>query len=281
MKVGGWGSFVEAAPEGFLAPVVEDYSAWFLISWMIVNFFVFAADWSFVQRWVCVPTAKDAKKAAHLIGILYLVSPIFWMLPPLIYRVVNQSADTEQAYILACQYVLPAGMMGLMVAAMASATASMATTRLNVFAGAFTEAYHNMMGKGASEKRLVFVGRMITLILGIVVIGGALMIPKYGYTKFIVDINKLLYVPLFLPTVWGLFSRKIGISLLYMGDDGYWLCNCLSDAIWFGRRGPFRGYGYLEADRSLDWGKLGFRGYDWRNCCAFCYPYGPRVAGKT
>lgn len=216
MKVGGWGSFLEAAPEGFLAPVVEDYSAWFLVSWMIVNFFVFAADWSFVQRWVCVPTAKDAKKAAYLIGGLYLASPIFWMLPPLIYRVVNQSADTEQAYILACQYVLPAGMMGLMVAAMASATASMATTRLNVFAGAFTEAYHNMMGKDVSEKKLVFVGRMITLILGIVVIGGALLIPKYGYTKFIVDINKLLYVPLFLPTVWGLFSRKIGITAVWV-----------------------------------------------------------------
>ena len=122
------------------------------------------------------------EKAAYLIGGLYLASPIFWMLPPLIYRVVNQSADTEQAYILACQYVLPAGMMGLMVAAMASATAGMATTRLNVFAGAFTEAYHNMMGKDASEK-LVFVGRMITLILGIVVIGGALLIPKYGYHK--------------------------------------------------------------------------------------------------
>jgi len=216
MKVGGWGAFVEAAPEDFLAPVAGDYSVWFLFSWMIVNFFVFAADWSFVQRWVCVPTVKDAKKAAYLIGVLYLVSPIFWMLPPLIYRVVNQDADTEQAYILACQYVLPAGMMGLMVAAMASATASMATTRLNVFAGAFTEAYHNMMNKEASEKKLVFMGRVITLVLGSVVIGGALMIPKYGYTKFIVDINTLLYVPLFLPSVWGLFSRKIGITAVWV-----------------------------------------------------------------
>jgi SSS family solute:Na+ symporter len=216
MKVGGWGSFLEAAPEGFLAPVAADYSGWFLISWMIVNFFVFAADWSFVQRWVCVPTEKDAKKSAYLIGILYLVSPIFWMLPPLIYRVVNQAADTEQAYILACQYVLPAGMMGLMVAAMASATASMATTRLNVFAGAFTEAYHNMASKEVSEKQLVFMGRLITLVLGLIVVGGALMIPKYGYTKFIVDINTLLYVPLFLPSVWGLFSRKIGLTAVWV-----------------------------------------------------------------
>ncbi len=216
IEVGGWGAFRAAAPEGFLAPVAADFSWWFLLGWMIVNFFVFAADWSFVQRWVCVPTAKDAKKAAYLIGALYLVSPIFWMLPPLIFRVINPNVETEQAYILACKYVLPAGMVGLMVAAMASATASMATTRLNVFAGAFTETYHQLINKSATEKQLVFFGRAITIFLGLVVIAVALLVPKYGYAKFIVDINTLLYVPLFLPTIWGLFSKKIGITAAWV-----------------------------------------------------------------
>lgn len=215
IKVGGFGSFVEQAPEGFLSPVAAQYSWWFLIGWMIINFFIFAGDWAFVQRWVCVPTEKDAKKAAYLIGGLYLVSPIFWMIPPLLYRVIQPGVDTEQAYILACKYVLPAGMLGLMVAAMASATASMATTRLNVYAGAFTEAFHRFLIKDASEKRLVFVGRMVTILLGLFVMAGALMIPKYGYTDFIIDINKLLYVPLFLPTVWGLFSKKLPLKAVW------------------------------------------------------------------
>lgn len=216
MRVGGWGEFKAAAPEGFMSPVAADFSWWFLLGWMIVNFFVFGADWSFVQRWVCVPTAKDARKAAYLIGFLYLVSPIIWMLPPLVYRVINPHAETEQAYILACKLVLPAGMVGLMVAAMASATASMATTRLNVFAGAFTEIYKRVINKAASELHLVFMGRLITIILGLVVTGGALLIPRYGYTKFIVDINTLLYVPLFLPSVWGLFSKKIGLTAAWI-----------------------------------------------------------------
>ncbi len=216
IEVGGWGSFVSVAPDGFLKPVAADFSGWFLLGWMTVNFFVFAGDWSFVQRWVCVPTAKDAKKSAYLIAVLYLVSPVFWMLPPLLYRAINPDADTEQAYILACKLVLPAGMMGLMVAAMASATASQATTRLNVFAGAFTEAYHRLINKGASEIQLVLAGRVITVILGLVTMAGALLIPRYGYTKFIVDINTLLYVPLFLPTVWGLFSKKIGLTACWV-----------------------------------------------------------------
>jgi Na+/proline symporter len=138
------------------------------------------------------------------------------MLPPLIYRVLNSEADSEQAYILACQLVLPAGMVGLMVAAMASATASMATTRLNVFAGAFTsEVYHRIINQAASEKRLVFVGRAATIILGCVVLSGALLIPKYGYTSFLISINALLNGPLMLPTIWGLFSRKIGLGAVW------------------------------------------------------------------
>ncbi len=217
IKVGGFGSFVEKAPEGFLSPVAAQYSWWFLIGWMIINFFIFAGDWAFVQRWACVTTEKDAKKAAYLIGGLYLVSPIFWMIPPLLYRVIQPGVDTEQAYILACKYVLPAGMLGLMVAAMASATASMATTRLNVFAGAFTtEVYRRGINQVASEGRLVFVGRVATVVLGGVVLAGALLIPKYGYTSFIIEMNTLLNGPLLLPTLWGLFSRRIGLRAVWI-----------------------------------------------------------------
>ena len=70
------------------------------------------------------------------------------MLPALVYRTIEPGQDVEQAYILACNLVLPTGMMGLIIAAMASATASAATSQLNVFAGAFTTAiYQRIINK--------------------------------------------------------------------------------------------------------------------------------------
>jgi len=217
MKVGGWGSFIEQVPEGFTAPVAGDFTWWFLMGWVLIHFFKIGGEWAFVQRYTCVPTAKDAKKSAYLFGAMYLISPLFWMMPPLVYRVLNPGADVEQAYILACKMVLPAGMMGLMVAAMASATASMATTQLNVFAGAFTtEVYQRLINQSASDKQLVFVGRIFTIILGAIVVSGSLLIPRYGYTKFIIDITTLLTGPLILPTIWGLFSRKIGMKAVWV-----------------------------------------------------------------
>lgn len=222
VQVGGFGGFVERAPEGYFLPVAGDFTWWFLLGWVAVHFFKVGAEWAFVQRFVCVPTPRDARKSAYLFGVMYLVSPVFWMLPPMLYRTVNPDANPEQAYILACQFVLPAGMMGLMIAAMSSATASMVTTFLNVYAGAFTmEFYRRVFRQSASEKELVLAGRMITLVLGFIVLAGALLIPVLGsYTGWVLATTALFAGPLMLPTIWGLFSRKIGLPAVWVATLG-------------------------------------------------------------
>jgi solute:Na+ symporter, SSS family len=222
IRVGGVGAFAESAPDGFFLPVAGDFTWWFLAGWVAVHFFKVGAEWAFVQRFLCVPTPRDARKSAYLFGIMYLVSPLFWMLPPMLYRTVDATANPEQAYILACKLVLPAGMMGLMIAAMSSATASMVTTFLNVYAGAFTiEFYKRMFRKAASERELVFAGRIITLVLGLIVLSGALLIPALGtYTGWVLATAAIFSGPLMLPTLWGLFSHKIGMAAVWTATLG-------------------------------------------------------------
>ena len=134
-NVGGCGAFLQKAPAGFFSPVTSEFTWWFLAGWVMIQFASIGGEWAFVQRFLCVPTPKDSRRGTYLFGILYLITPLFWMLPPMIYRVYDANADPEQAYILACQSVLPAGMVGLMIAAMFSATASMIDSQLNVFFG--------------------------------------------------------------------------------------------------------------------------------------------------
>src|SRR5690606_27628109 len=139
---------------------------------------------------------------------------LIWMLPPMAYRVVDSTANHEEAYILACQLALPAGMLGLMIAAMCSATASMVTTQLNVVAGAITtEIYRPLLRPPASERELGPARRIRTLLLGGIALSGALLIPMLGtYTEYILASVAMLTGPLVLPTIWGLFSRKIGLG---------------------------------------------------------------------
>ncbi|EOZ95327.1 sodium-solute symporter, putative [Indibacter alkaliphilus LW1] len=213
-KVGGVDELLLQLPDGHMSFTGGGFSSYFLLGWMIVFLFKIGGEWAYVQRFVCVPTVKDARKSTFLFGALYLLSPIIWMLPPLIYRVIDAEADYEQAYILACKAVLPSGMLGLMVAAMCSATASMATTQLNVFAGAFTnEFYKRIWRPQAEERELVLAGRLITLILGLVITAGALAIPYLGtYTGYILSSVAILTGPLVLPTIWGLYSKRIGLK---------------------------------------------------------------------
>jgi Na+/proline symporter len=218
VEAGGVGAFVSATPEGFFKPTNAEFTWWFLVGWVVIHFFKIGGEWAYVQRFTCVPTDKDAKKAAWLFGVMYLVSPIFWMLPPMIFRTINPGAPHEQAYILACQLVLPTGLLGLMVAAMSSATASTATTVLNVYAGAFTtEVYQRLMRPQAPERELVMVGRVVTVLLGVVVAAGALLIPVLGtYTGWVLSTTAMLTGPLVLPTIWGLFSRKVGLRTAWL-----------------------------------------------------------------
>ena len=210
---GGWGEFVDAVPETFLNPVAGNYGWFFLLGWTIIHFFIIGAEWAFVQRFISVKDPKSARKSSYLFGMMYLFTPLFWLLPPLLYRGQVEEANKEQAYMLAAQSVLPPGVMGLMVAALFSATASMVSSQLNVFAGVLTnDFYRAVLNPKASERRLVIVGRFFTILLGALLIVMALLVPKMGGAeKLIVSINSLLVVPLFAPTLWGLFSKRIGI----------------------------------------------------------------------
>jgi solute:Na+ symporter, SSS family len=224
---GGWTALLARAPApDFFRPIAGDYTGWFLTGWIVVHAFKIGGEWAYVQRFTCVPTPRDARKSAVLFGAMYLVSPLFWMIPPLLHRLMNPLPEgldagqiarlAEQAYILACTGVLPAGMVGLMVAAMASATASMATTGLNVYAGAFTtEFYVRRLRPDATDRQTVRAGRVFTLLLGALIIAGALIIPRVGYASYIIRITALLTVPLVAPTLWGLYSRKIGLKAVW------------------------------------------------------------------
>ncbi|TDR48413.1 Na+/proline symporter [Tahibacter aquaticus] len=199
-------------PATFFSPLSEQYTLWFMAGWVGVHFFLVGAEWAFAQRYICVPTDSDARKSAYLFGALYLISPALWLTPPILFRMMRADANPEQAYILASQAVLPVGMLGLMMAAMFSATASAISGQINVFAGVLTEQfYRRVFRPAASDRALVAAGRWFTLLIGIALVIVALLVPQLGGAeKIILTLTGLLFGPLMAPTIWGLLSGRIG-----------------------------------------------------------------------
>ena len=207
IKAGGYTEIMNNIPEGFLSPVAGEFTWLFLVGWMVNNAIHIAGSWEFVQRNLTVPEPEDAKKANILFGILYFITPFFWMLPPMIFRSIVDGVPAESAYITAVKYVLPPGLMGLMVAAMFSATASMADSVINVFAGAVTRSIYGT----SDEKKNFRVGQICTIVYGGLVILLGVCVPYLGGAeKIVLTAVNLVVGPLLLPTIWGLLSSRIG-----------------------------------------------------------------------
>ena len=71
-------------------------------------------------------------------------------------------------------------MLGVMLAAMLSATLSIVSGTLNVYANVFTYEIWGRSHKDSSEKQRIRVGRLFTLGFGLVIIALALLIPFIG-----------------------------------------------------------------------------------------------------
>lgn len=203
-------------PAGYFSPLSDEYTIWFLAGWVAVHFFFVGAEWAFAQRYISVPTARDARKSAYLFGALYLVSPTIWLATPILFRLLDGSANPEQAYILASKLVLPAGMLGLMMAAMFSATASAVSAQINVFAGVLSDQlYRRVIAPNADDRAVMRAGRVFTALIGLTLIAVALAVPYAGGAQQIVlTVTALLLPPLMAPTVWGLLSGRIDTTAL-------------------------------------------------------------------
>lgn len=211
------GSPIASVPPSFFVPVTEQYTFLFLAGWVAIHFFVVGAEWAFAQRYICVPSIADARKSAILFGALYLISPTIWLTPTIIYRMIDPVANPEAAYILASKLVLPVGMLGLMMAAMFSAAASSISGQLNVFAGVLSEQfYRKLFNPSAADTRMVWVGRLFTLLIGLATILVAVLVPRLGGAeKIVLTLTGFLLGPLMAPSVFGLLSGRIGRSAVF------------------------------------------------------------------
>ncbi len=218
-KVGGISSFIQKSPAHFFDFSNQEYTIGFLIAFGFYNLFFISGNWAYVQRYTTVKDARSAKRVGWLFGALYLISPVIWMLPPMIYKVINpglSGLENEGAYLLMCKEVLPAGIMGLMLIGMVFATSSSVNTTLNISAGVFTNDLYAHFFPKSQQKKLMVVARCATIFFGLLTIGMALLVPYMGgIVNVVLSIAALTGGALYLPPLWALFSkRQTGASVL-------------------------------------------------------------------
>ncbi|MBC9911760.1 sodium:solute symporter family protein [Chitinophaga varians] len=219
---GGVQHFLHFSPEGFFSVVNGEYTWGFILAFALYHVFYIGGNWTFVQRYTSVDTPKSASKVAYLFAALYIISPVLWMLPPMLYKSIHprlHGLETENAYLMICQHVLPAGLMGLILTGMYFSTSASANTALNVVSAVFTnDIYKGSVNPGASDKTLMRVARVSSWFFGLGMIAIALIVPYIGgIVEFTLSIGAITGGPLLAPPIWALFSRRLtGKATLYI-----------------------------------------------------------------
>lgn len=195
-----------------------------IIAWialMQVNQFYKCNHMIDASRYLSAKDSHNAKRAALLSTVLFVVGPILWFIPPMaaaikfpdIGSIYPQLGNpSEAAYVAMATSVLPKGMIGLLLAGMFAATISSMDSGLNRNAGLFTKNFYlSVLRKNAGEREQMIVAKTSTLFLGCIIIFTALFYSRLqgiGLFDLMIQIGALLSLPAAVPLLWGMVVKK-------------------------------------------------------------------------
>jgi SSS family solute:Na+ symporter len=214
-KAGGFGGLADQAPAGFFALVNEQYN-WVYIVLLIGLYSVAysSTNWHLVQKYFCVAAERDAKKVGWLVVGLNIIGPPLILVPAIAARqFLPAGMIDKEVYPRLCAALLPVGMLGLIIAAMFSATMANLSSHFNVRASVLTnDVYRRLLRPRSTERELVVAGRAMTALVGGLTILLALHLAQASAPKLFKIMVTLFggaVAPLGIPMLLGLVSRRI------------------------------------------------------------------------
>src|SRR5580765_741159 len=175
-RVGGVSGLIHSLPAEMKTIHLSGEFGWFyLVSWTIMVSFGYKTS-AMAQRYFSVDDERSARKIALLCSGLFFVGAFIWFLPPMAMRVVypvlpslraTLPKPSEAAYAVASLTLLPHGLIGVMLAAMFSATMANLSAQFNLKSAILTkDMYQALFRKDANERELLIVGWITTFLIG-------------------------------------------------------------------------------------------------------------------
>lgn len=168
-SIGWFPGFFARAPEGYLAFPSGNFDWYWLAAWWTSYLLDYNGNWGIIQRFCITPSEREARKAGYWAAALSVPHAVLLFMPVLCARLFMPGIDPEAAYGKMALALLPAGMIGVVVAAMLAATMSALDSSWNISSGVMTkDIYQRLVRPNASERELLNVARLSTGFIGTV-----------------------------------------------------------------------------------------------------------------
>src|SRR6266567_7579508 len=191
-KVGGVTGLVHSLPPAMKTIHFSGEFGWvYLVSWTIMVSFGYNTS-AMAQRYFSVDDERSARKIALLCCGLFFVGAFLWFIPPMAMRVVYPELPrmglpnaSEGAYAVASLTLLPHGLIGVMLAAMFSATMANLSAQFNLKSAILSkDVYQRLIRKSAGDRELLLVGWITTLLVGGITTAIAAIMAASGKSVF-------------------------------------------------------------------------------------------------
>lgn len=210
--LGGFSAVVDIwkkLPAGHLDLFPEPYTLTYALLYTIVVFMSYnGGTWNLAMRFISTTDPREAKRTARFSAILYLLWPLVLFFPmwaaPLLFP---DLAKPETVYSLMSQKFLPAGLFGLVLAGMISATLTMTASDTNAISAVLTKDIFPVLFPKAFKRDglSLTTARLTTVIFTVITVFIALNNERFGgITGLIISWFGALVGPASTPMLLGL-----------------------------------------------------------------------------
>ena len=218
----GWNAFMAQAGDKMHMSLPNDhpelpFTALLFGIW-IPNFYYWGLNQYITQRTLASKSLSEGQKGVMFAAFLKLLIPFVIVIPGIMAWIlfpVELGAGTsakDAAYPVLIRHLIPSGLRGFMLAALAGAVMSSLASMLNSASTIFTmDLYKRYLKRSASESQLVFVGRAMTVIFVVVgcLIAPMLADPRFGGVfHYIQDFQGFISPGILTAFVFGLIIKR-------------------------------------------------------------------------
>jgi SSS family transporter len=218
-RVGGVSGLLAGLPSEMKSFAHPSLGWSYVIAWTVMVSFGYNTA-AMAQRYFSVDDERSAREVALLCCALFVVGAFIWFVPPMAMRVLHPDLRAlwpglanphEASYAVAALTLLPSGLVGIMLAAMFSASMASLSGLFNVHSAIITkDIYQGLFNRQAGEREMLVVGWFATFAVGASITGLAMAMAARGASIFQVmltfnTVMSLAYGP---PALLGLVVKR-------------------------------------------------------------------------
>ena len=190
-ELGGIDQLLEVVPSDrwtLLRPSTDADYPWhaMVLGYPVLGVWFWCTDQTIVQRVLGARDLRQSRLGALFTGFLKIFTPFIFIMPGFICYVLHPNLeDPNTAFMTMVSQHMPVGMVGLIIAVLVAVLISTIDSGLNSFSTIFTlDVYQKKFKPDASPSHIKLVGRVVTILIGLLSIGIALSMQTVGKNLF-------------------------------------------------------------------------------------------------